>query len=355
LPGRVLASGETVWISDLPADGNFPRLEFAARCDLHSAFAFPIRLGEKVLGVIEFFSRQERERDPELLDIFAAIGAQLGQFIERQRAEEDIRLLNVDLERRIEKRTSELADANLRLVDALERERELSRLKSSFVALVSHEFRTPLGIILSASEILGRYLDKLDAAERAEQLAGIDEAVRRMSALMEQVLTFSHVESGRIEYHPEPFNLSEFCTELRDEVLSATARRCPIELTIMTPLEDAVGDQRLLRHVLTNLITNAVKYSAAGRSVRVNVRREGPSAIITVADHGVGIPAADLQRLFQPFQRGCNVSDLPGTGLGLVIVKKCLDAHGGSLELDSVEGVGTTARITLPLFPERDS
>ncbi len=237
------------------------------------------------------------------------------------------------------------------LREALANEKELSRLKSSFVSMVSHEFRTPLGIILSSSEIIDRYLDTLDPAERREQLDAIKDAVGRMTALMEQVLMFSRIETGELECRPQPLDLAAFCARLHDEMISATSHRCPIEFTAETSLAGAVADEKLLRHIFTNLLSNAVKYSSCDEPVRFTARRENGDAIFHVIDRGLGIPDLALDRLFTAFHRARNVADIPGTGLGLVIVRKCLDAHGGDIHFASIEDEGTTVRVTLPLFP----
>ncbi len=255
-------------------------------------------------------------------------------------------MLTVALDLNARKRAEEA------LREALANEKETGRLKSNFVSMVSHEFRTPLGIILSSSEIIDRYLETLDEGERREQLDAIKNSVGRMTGLMEQVLMFSRIESGLLECRPKPLDLAGFCTRLNDELHSATAHRCPIEFFSETSLEGAVADEKLLRHIFTNLLTNAVKYSTAGRSVRFTVRREGIRAVFHVIDRGLGIPAAELDNLFTAFRRARNVADLPGTGLGLVIVRKCLDAHGGEIKIESTEDEGTTVRVTLPLFPE---
>lgn len=355
LPGRIWTSIEPVWIPDVSRDRNFPRLAIAVQCGLRGAFGFPLRLDDQVIGVIEFFSREIRQPDAELLDMFAGIGGQLGQFVERRRAEAEIRQLNADLERRVAGRTSELADANARLLAALAREQELGRLKSTFVSLVSHEFRTPLGIILSSSEILDRYLDALDPAERRDQLGAIGDAVRRMSGLMEQVLVFSRIEAGQLEYRPAPIDLAGLCRRVCDELLSATGHRCPIAFVASTPLAAARGDETLIRHIITNLLANAVKYSAAGEVVHFTLRQQGPDAVFEVLDRGLGIPESQMDKLFVAFHRARNVADIPGTGLGLVIVRHCLDAHGGAIHFESTEGEGTAARVTLPLFGDATS
>ncbi len=245
----------------------------------------------------------------------------------------------------------ERVEIERKLHENLARERELGRVKSSFVSTVSHEFRTPLGVILSSTEILLHYLDRLDAAKREQHLHTIRNAVIQMSGLMEQVLVFSRSESGLLECRAQPLDLAGFCIRLQDELASATTLRCAIEFAAGNALDGAVGDESLLRPLLTNLLTNAVKYSPAATPVQFTVRREGGHAIFEISDRGIGIPAADLADVFTAFRRAGNVGDVPGTGLGLVIVRKCLDAHGGDIHFESVENEGTTARVTLPLFP----
>ncbi|MEW6159617.1 MAG: PAS domain S-box protein [Verrucomicrobiota bacterium] len=233
---------------------------------------------------------------------------------------------------------------------ALEREKELSKLKSSFVSMVSHEFRTPLGIIQSSAEILADYLEQLDPKERHDHLRSISRNTRRMANLMEEVLVLSRLDAGKMEFKPEPLDLRAFAHRVCDEVLSATDRICPIELNIADACSEAKSDERLLRHIFTNLLLNAVKYSAPGSVVGLEIRREGAEAVCLVCDHGIGITETDRPWLFHAFRRGVNVGSRPGTGLGLVIVKRCVELHGGKIEIASRVGEGTTVTVRLPLF-----
>ncbi|MDB6112890.1 MAG: response regulator receiver sensor signal transduction histidine kinase, partial [Pedosphaera sp.] len=157
-------------------------------------------------------------------------------------------------------------------------------------------------------------------------------------------------EAGRMDFNPVQMDLRTCCTQLVDELASATNRRCPIKLSVSEINEAARADEGLLRHVLSNLIANAAKYSPAGTPVQVSVTRAGGDAIFIVQDHGMGIPEDDRKRLFTPFYRGKNVATIQGTGLGLVIVKHCVERHGGTIEVESAENSGTTATVRLPLF-----
>ena len=240
--------------------------------------------------------------------------------------------------------------AEAELHRTLAREKELGQLRSSFVSMVSHEFRTPLGIIQSSAEILQDYLDRLEPAERNEHLQSIRKNTRRMALLMEEVLFLGGLDAGKIEFKTAALELRTFMQRLVDEILSANNRRCPIELLFGEMPAEIQVDERLLRHIFTNLLTNAIKYSDAGRVVQFEIGRVGAEFVCVIRDQGIGIPEADREWLFDAFHRGHNVSDRPGTGLGLVIVKRCVDLHGGTIKVESKLGEGTVVTVRLPMF-----
>lgn len=269
---------------------------------------------------------------------------------EMKRAEEAMLEINQTLERRVAERTTELEAAQRDLAKALEMERDLGNLKSRFVSMVSHEFRTPLGVIMSAVELLRHYEGKLDAEQKTELLGDIRGATQSMASLMEQVLLLGRVEAGKLGFRSLPVDLNVTMQKIIGEVVSATNGKCPITVDFADGLGEAQADEALLRHIFSNLLSNAVKYSPAGSDVFFRARREGTDAVFTIEDKGIGIPEKDRAHLFEAFHRCENVGEIEGTGLGLVIVKRCVELHSGNLSFESEVGKGTSFAIRLPLF-----
>lgn len=284
--------------------------------------------------------RYRRRMQAALLALAAIAALGIAWLLGKWRA---LRRANATLETRVAGRTVEIERA-------LAAERELSTLRANFVSLVSHEFRTPLEIILTSSDILERYHERLPAEKRLGYLHTIHETVKRMGGMMEDVLLLGRVEAGRLEFKPAPLDLAKLCHRIVDETHSAVNGGGKIALRLNGAATGATGDESLVLHLLANLLSNAVKYSPDGSPVEFTVTRAGDDAIFTIADQGRGIPAADRARLFESFQRGSNVGDTPGTGLGLLIAKKAAEVHGGSITFESAEGAGTTFTVTLPLY-----
>jgi len=240
--------------------------------------------------------------------------------------------------------------AEVEMLKALAREKELSQLKSNFVSMVSHEFRTPLGIIQSSAELLRDFHQKMPPGEREDQLESISRNTRRMAGMMEEVLVLSRLDAGKLDFQPAALDLNTFCKRVVDEVLSSTNRRCRIEVSLNSVPPGAQADERLLGHIFTNLLSNAVKYSEPGATVHFAVERDGPDAVCIVRDQGIGISEDDQRQLFKAFHRGSNVGSRPGTGLGLLLVRRCAELHGGRVRLNSKIGEGTTVTVKLPVF-----
>ncbi len=241
--------------------------------------------------------------------------------------------------------------AEVELLTALQREKELSEMKSKFVSIASHELRTPLATILSSAELLEHYADGLSAEDKLKMLHGIQSAVKRMSAMIEDVLIIGKAEAGALQYQPGPVDLRDLCHRVVEELRPGVAKQHLIQFEHQFDRGSLNLDEKLLRHILTNLLSNAVKYSPPGSTVSLLLAERDGQALIEVADQGIGIPVEDQGRLFESFHRASNVGTRQGTGLGLVIVKKAAELHGGTISVDSKVDAGTRISVRLPLAP----
>lgn len=233
------------------------------------------------------------------------------------------------------------------ILKALAKERELGELKSRFVSMVSHEFRTPLTTIQSSTELLQHY--EWTPEEKEERYEQIHTAVRHMTQLLEDVLLIGKAEAGQLRFNPELVNLTDFCQRSVTDLQFTTGKHHRLTFTTLGQNQLVWCDLKLLRQILGNLLFNAVKYSPEGGNVDLALRYLPGSVELQVSDQGIGIPEAELHQLFEAFFRATNVETIQGTGLGLAIVKRCVDLHRGSIRVDSQVGVGTTFTVTLPL------
>ena len=236
-----------------------------------------------------------------------------------------------------------------RMREALEQQRSLNEMRSRFVAMTSHEFRTPLAAILSAEELLRHYGDRLPAEERNETLDGIAQGVQRMSRMLDRVLLLGRADAQMLEFKPARVDLRVLCPQLADEAgLQHPEGANRVVCDVAPDLAPGLYDEKLLRHIFVNLLSNAIKYSPAGGEVRFEVRRGEDDTVFRVRDRGIGIPPAERDHLFESFHRASNVGDIQGTGLGLAIVKNAADMHGGTIAVESALGEGTTFTVRVP-------
>ncbi len=237
------------------------------------------------------------------------------------------------------------AEADIR--NALEKEKELGELKSRFVTMASHEFRTPLATILSSAELIQHYSHKWGEEKKLVHLQRIQLAVKHMTGLLNDVLLIGKAEAGKLECNLTLLDLVQFCRDLVEEMQISTSTHT-IDFRIQGQCSDTYMDEKLLRHILSNLLSNAIKYSPQGGTVRFSLNCELADMIFEVQDEGIGIPASDQMQLFDSFHRASNVGTISGTGLGLSIVKKSVDLHGGTIVVKSQVGSGTTFTVKLP-------
>jgi two-component system, sensor histidine kinase and response regulator len=241
----------------------------------------------------------------------------------------------------------EMAEAEVR--KSLSKEQELNQLKSYFVSMVSHEFRNPLTTILGFAEFMRDFSPQLSEEKKQEYLRQIQESARRMTALLNDVLSIGQAEAGKLEFNPQPLDIEEFCNDLVEEIKLASSTQHRIDFSSQKQSTKACMDKNLLRQILTNLLSNAIKYSPEGSTITFDLVCQDKKAIFHIKDEGIGISPADQQQLFESFYRGSNVGKISGTGLGLTIVKKALDLHGGQIAVKSEVGMGTTFSVAIPL------
>lgn len=237
----------------------------------------------------------------------------------------------------------------LELRNALEQERELSELKSRFVTTASHEFRTPLAMIMTSSELLEKYGNRLNDAQKLERLGRIQTEVKNMARLLDDVLTVNKsVEAVAFDFDPEPLNVLEFCRQIIESMASGDQYQHQLEVASVGDNVLVNLDRKFTHDILANLISNSLKYSLPNSKIAVKLICEAHQTVIQVEDHGIGIPEGDQKRLFEAFHRGENVGTASGTGLGLTIAKQAVELHGGTITFESELGIGTTFTVTIP-------
>lgn len=271
----------------------------------------------------------------------------------------ELRKLNGELEYKIRERTVALVEANTQLQEeitqrtqveadlkeALLKEKELHELKSRFVTMVSHEFRTPLSVILSSADLLDRYSDRLSTTEKQKYHQRIQNAVEHFTRLMDDVLFIGKVSSGQLGFHPLQLDLESFCKDITTETDAQPPR---ISFQYKGEQQEVYMDSKLLRLILLNILSNALKYSSADTTVHFSVAISSTEATFVIADEGIGMTSEDLVHVFEAFHRGTNIGNISGTGLGMTIVRDCVHLHNGTITVHSTPQQGTTVSIVIP-------
>lgn len=271
-------------------------------------------------------------------DIVIDVETTAAPFVYHNQAAQQIVIRDITQRKRLEEGT----------LLALQNERDLNSLKSNFVSMVSHEFRNPLATIRTFIELFEGYNQNLSEERRSQYFHLIKAEIAHMLQLLDEVLILGQAESGGLRYEPDFILLGDLCQELVETLKLRVGETHHIAFQaddFSTPVEI---DAALLRHILSNLLSNAVKYSPENSRIIFRVFAQGKSLIFQVQDQGIGIPSQDYQHLFETFYRARNVGKIQGTGLGLAIVKKCVDLHGGTIQIDSEVGRGTTVTVSLP-------
>lgn len=236
----------------------------------------------------------------------------------------------------------------IELLNKLEQERELNELKSRFVSMVSHEFRTPLTTILSSSQFIRKYGHSVSPDKQEKHFDRIEETVEHMTNMLEEVLFIGRADADRADFNPEYFDFVIFCQDIIDQVQMAVESH-NIVFSQLGECKWINADKSLLKNIFYNLLSNAVKYSPEEAQVKFNLLCELDQFVIQIIDRGIGIPPDDLKNLFQPFHRAKNASNISGTGLGLYVTKIAVELHHGEILVDSEVGVGTTFTVKIPV------
>jgi len=282
---------------------------------------------------------------------------------EEQQIKAFLQRTNEQLETRVAQSTAQLSQANQQLraqiaqrqrleselLLALAKERELNELKSRIVATVSHEYRTPLTTILSSVELLEHYASDWTQERKQKHFQRIHASIERLTQLVNDVLFINQAEARSLEFNPEPLDVEQLVREVVEEFRLDAAAQQAIIVECQGECDNAFLDKNLLRLILKNLLSNAIKYSPKESQILLELVFKHSEVVFRLSDQGIGIPPADQAQLFNAFFRGSNIGTIPGVGLGLLIVKECVNLHEGEIAVSSEVGVGTTFTVILPL------
>ncbi|NTV63306.1 MAG: response regulator, partial [Oscillochloris sp.] len=346
LPGQAWVAGEVIWEQDLLGSPTFRRASLAAAAGLRTAVGVPIMRDHEPLGVMLFFSQASRPIEASLKLVLTDLGGQLGQFVARKEAEHTLRAERAQLAQRVALRTADLGRANADLARAV-------RAKDEFLANMSHELRTPLNTILALSEVLLEQIRGPLNERQQDSLRSIEASGQHLLTLINDILDLSKVEAGRLDLVLEPVSLAEIC-QMSLMFVKELALKKQLQLDFQLNDERAMmnTDAKRLKQMLVNLLSNAVKFTPPGGTVSllVDIRPATSSICFRVRDTGIGITPDDQARLFQPFtQIESNLQrHHEGTGLGLALVRRLANLHGGSVGIESALGQGSCFTITLP-------
>lgn len=273
---------------------------------------------------------------------------------ELEKVTNDIRKLNTELELRVDERTHILKEALQKLEqsqhelnEALDKERQLNEIKSRFVAMASHEFRTPLSTVLSSASLLSKYVREDEQEKRERHINRIKDSVKHLNDILEDFLSLGRLDEGGIAADPLEFNIKDTISETIAD-FKLLMKPGQYFNNTFEGAEILYADKKLFKNILINLVSNAIKFSGENAEIGVGTSVNGGLAVITISDQGIGISKEDQKHLFSSFFRASNANNIQGTGLGLHIVKRYIDLMNGTVHLQSEQGRGTSVTISFP-------
>lgn len=318
LAGRCWEGGELLWVPDIHAADSPVLPEVLAQTAFRAAGAAPIHGGDGICGVLTFFSYSPQEPEPALAVLLTGIAGTIGGYLEQRRA------------------------------DVLSQ--HLAAATDEYIALVGHELRTPLTSIASYIDLIAESADSTPLGEVRDLIEVVQRNSARLRGIVDRLLDLASLEAGNVRLNLTDVDLVGLVTDAVDAVADKAAQR---RIRIVTDVPESLvirGDQERLRQVVDNLLDNAIKFSSADSAVAVDLTADGPAAVLTVADRGVGVPSSGAPHVFRRLFRADNArhNGLPGAGLGLALSRVVVELHRGAITLGSNQGAGTTVTVRLP-------
>ena len=280
------------------------------------------------ISCLIFVSRKENDYTTQDKEVIERLSSLLSLAVKRIQAEEEVR-------------------------SALEKELELNELKSRFISMVSHEYRTPLTAIILSTELLSDYADKLTPENRDKYFQRIRSAVKTMNNLLDDIITYNKVQIGKIDFRPDYIDIEQMCINLTREMQFLAKEKYTINLIVNNGDILANIDEKIVRQILINIISNSIRYSPEDSEIEFQVNTNEDNVVFIVKDQGIGIASDDTLKVYDPFFRGSNLETQSGSGLGLSVAKNYVEAHSGEISFESSLGAGTTFYVTIPFFQNK--
>lgn len=354
--GRAISTGKSLLLNDYEAylqnrsgyfyeNGEISSINFERTPPeietTRSALIVPLKLDAAVTGVVQLQSSKLDAFSEDQLHFLEALAPQVAIALQNGRLHSELLRVNAELEARVEARTAELKAA-------LEQQQEINAFKMNLISMLAHDFRTPLTVIQSSAHTLQRYYDRLEGERRDQHFQHIQNQIQHLNSIIEDTLIIGQADSTALQPQLEPVDMVALIQSICEELRSKMPDRV-ILFAVTGMARPLLMDAVLLRQAVTNLLTNALKYSLASAPVYCEVSYGESSVRVIVRDEGIGIPAKDQQHLFEAFYRASNVGRIQGTGMGLAIIRYIVSALNGRVHFDSKEGVGTSFTLEFSL------